>query len=301
MASGADSPLDRPRRRTGSPARQELQQLLQAAFHRASARQTASSQTPQTPFARRPTRPRQTRTGLDPRRAMPGRRALPADGLPTLRRTPERRRSRTPAASGLGTARNPSPSSPNTNDTDSSVPAAAPPAATCPPGVPTGQAGPRLIAFSGLLMACFRQSKRRAAQFLGMILNQPASSGWMVALQNRAAEAVRAGLRRTGRTTGRPARSAHRRVADQGRPRPRPGSGPSSPRPSPSSPAAPVAAAEVATQLLGAAFAGVVHCDRARMYWAFGRLQWCWAHLKRDFQASDRQPLPHQAVASAAI
>ncbi len=21
------------------------------------------------------------------------------------------------------------------------------------------------------------------------------------------------------------------------------------------------------------------------MYWAHGRLQWCWAHLKRDFQA----------------
>lgn len=44
-----------------------------------------------------------------------------------------------------------------------------------PPGVPTGQAGPRSIAFSGLLMACFRQSKRRAAQFLSLILNQPAS------------------------------------------------------------------------------------------------------------------------------
>lgn len=32
-----------------------------------------------------------------------------------------------------------------------------------PPGVPTGQAGVRLIAFTALLMACFRQSKRRAA------------------------------------------------------------------------------------------------------------------------------------------
>jgi transposase len=38
-----------------------------------------------------------------------------------------------------------------------------------PAGVPTGQAGPRLIAFSGLLMSCFRQSKRRAALFLSMI------------------------------------------------------------------------------------------------------------------------------------
>ncbi len=54
-----------------------------------------------------------------------------------------------------------------------------------PEGVPTGQAGPRLTAFTGLLMACFRQSKRRAAQFLGTILNQPASAAWMVVLQNR--------------------------------------------------------------------------------------------------------------------
>ena len=46
-----------------------------------------------------------------------------------------------------------------------------------PAGVPIGQAGPRLIAFAGLLMACFRQSKRRAALFLGTVLNQPASAG----------------------------------------------------------------------------------------------------------------------------
>ncbi len=39
-------------------------------------------------------------------------------------------------------------------------------------------------------MACFRQSKRRATQFLGTILNQPASTAWMVLLQNRCAEAV---------------------------------------------------------------------------------------------------------------
>jgi len=36
---------------------------------------------------------------------------------------------------------------------------------------------------------------------------------------------------------------------------------------------------------LGEAFRGIVHCDRAKMYWHLGCLQWCWAHLKRDFQA----------------
>ena len=60
-----------------------------------------------------------------------------------------------------------------------------------PDGVPTGQAGPRLVAFSGLLLSCFRQSKRRAATFLSLVLNQPASAGWLVSLQDRAAEAVR--------------------------------------------------------------------------------------------------------------
>ena len=35
--------------------------------------------------------------------------------------------------------------------------------AALPPGVPAGQSGPRLVAFAGLLMAYFRQSKRRTA------------------------------------------------------------------------------------------------------------------------------------------
>jgi hypothetical protein len=43
-------------------------------------------------------------------------------------------------------------------------------------------------------------------------------------------------------------------------------------------------AADVLKELLGERFDGIIHCDRARMYWCFGRLQWCWAHLKRDFQ-----------------
>jgi transposase len=153
-----------------------------------------------------------------------------------------------------------------------------------PPGVPTGQAGPRLIAFAGLLMASFRQSKRRAAQFLGMILNQPASAGWMVTLQNRAAEAVRPAYDELARQL--PTQAVlhiDESPTKEGRHK--------------SWLWTFVAAAftvfacrtsraaEVPKQLLGEDFAGVIHCDRARMYWAFGRLQWCWAHLKRDFQA----------------
>ena len=39
------------------------------------------------------------------------------------------------------------------------------------------------------------------------------------------------------------------------------------------------------TVFLGETFCGIVNCDRAKMYWQVGRLQWCWAHLQRDFQA----------------
>jgi transposase len=152
-----------------------------------------------------------------------------------------------------------------------------------PHGVPTGQAGPRLIAFAGLLMACFRQSKRRAAQFMSMILNQPASAAWMVLLQNRAAAAVQPAYDElVEQLPSQPVLHVDESPSKEGRHK--------------SWIWTFVAAsftlfacrvsraAAVAKQLLGDGFAGVIHCDRARMYWAFGRLQWCWAHLKRDFQ-----------------
>jgi transposase len=152
-----------------------------------------------------------------------------------------------------------------------------------PKGVPTGQAGPQLIAFTAILMACFRQSKRRAAQFLSMILNQPASAGWMVLLQNRAAAAVE---------------PAYNELAAQlpNQPMLNIDESPTKEGPAKAWVWTFVAttftffrcctsrSADVVKELLGEDYGGVIHCDRARMYWAFGRLQWCWAHLKRDFQ-----------------
>lgn len=153
-----------------------------------------------------------------------------------------------------------------------------------PLGVPTGQAGPRLIAFSGLLMACFRQSKRRAAQFLSMILNQPAGAAWMVLLQNRCADAVEGAYDElAGRLPAQAILNIDESPTKQG--------------PQKAWVWTVVAAdftffacrtsraADVLRDLLGQAYDGIIHCDRARMYWRFGRLQWCWAHLKRDFQA----------------
>lgn len=153
-----------------------------------------------------------------------------------------------------------------------------------PAGVPSGQAGPRLVAFAGLLMASFRQSKRRAAQFLSTILNQPASAAWMVLLQNRCADAVQPAYDQlAAKLPGQPVLNIDESPTKEG-------------------PARAwvwtfVAdtftffacrtsrAADTLEDLLGERYAGVIHCDRAKMYWRFGRLQWCWAHLKRDVQS----------------
>ena len=60
-----------------------------------------------------------------------------------------------------------------------------------PAGVPSGQCGPRLAAFTGLLMGHFRQSKRRAAMFLGDLLNIPCCPAWTVKIQNLVSQAIK--------------------------------------------------------------------------------------------------------------
>jgi transposase len=140
------------------------------------------------------------------------------------------------------------------------------------------------MALVALLMGCFRQSKRRVALFLEQVLNQPCSPGWVVKLQNQATAALRPcydelaaqlpvqeqlGIDETPTKQG-PRKAwlwtcvattftvfALRTTR----------------------------AATVLDELLGAAYQGVVNCDRAKMYYSQPRLQWCWAHLKRDFQA----------------
>lgn len=160
-------------------------------------------------------------------------------------------------------------------------------ATTCgqlPPGVPQGQAGPRLIALVALLMGCFRQSKRRVALFLEQILNQPCSPGWVVKLQNQVTAALR---------------PAYEELAAQLPAQECLGIDETPTKQGPDKgwlwtcvaatftvfAIRTTRAATVLTELLGTAFEGVVNCDRAKMYYSQSRLQWCWAHLKRDFQA----------------
>lgn len=158
--------------------------------------------------------------------------------------------------------------------------------AALPDGVPTYTAGPRLVALTAMLMGCFRQSKRRVATFLELILGQPCSPGWVVKLQNQATAALRPEYEQLAAQL--PAQE--QLSLDET---------PSKEGPTKAWLWTCVARAFtvfalhatrgacVVAELLGENFAGVVNCDRAKAYFAvgaIGRLQWCWAHLKRDFQ-----------------
>jgi transposase len=54
--------------------------------------------------------------------------------------------------------------------------------------------------------------------------------------------------------------------------------------------------AETARRFLGADYAEVATCDRLKSYWWIKRLQWCWAHLRRDFQAMIDRGKPGGAI-----
>jgi len=54
--------------------------------------------------------------------------------------------------------------------------------------------------------------------------------------------------------------------------------------------------AEVARRLLGENYSQVAACDRLKSYWWIKRLQWCWAHLRRDSQAMIDRGGPGKAI-----
>jgi len=164
--------------------------------------------------------------------------------------------------------------------------------AELPAGVPTGQCGPRLAAFTGLLMGHFRQSKRRAASFLGDLLSIPCSPAWTVKIQNLVSQAIampyeelRSKLNEEKQLyvdespTKEKRQKAWLWVA-----------------------VAPMFAVfgifgdrsrKSLLALIGNYQGIILNCDRAKMYLDGKQLQWCWAHLKRDIQklidSSDNQ------------
>lgn len=155
--------------------------------------------------------------------------------------------------------------------------------APLPPGVPEGQSGPRLMAFTALLMAYYRQSKRRTAEFLETLLGQPCSPGLTVKIQTQVTIAARPAYEEAAAALP----SQEHLNADET------GTKENNTKAwlwtfvARTFTVFAVRANRAATavdQLLTGAFRGIVTCDRAKMYWRVGRIQWCWAHLKRDFQ-----------------
>ena len=156
--------------------------------------------------------------------------------------------------------------------------------AALPPGVPSGQSGPNLVAFTGLLMGHFRQSKRRAALFLQDLLKFPCCPALTVKMQNQVAAALKQPYDELQQELAKqpqvfmdetPTKQANQKAWLW-------------------TAVAPLFAVfaifssrkgDALPKLLGEFFGGIINCDRAKMYWQAERLQWCWAHLKRDFQA----------------
>jgi transposase len=156
--------------------------------------------------------------------------------------------------------------------------------AELPLGVPLGQSGPRLMAFTALLMAFYRQSKRRTAEFLSTLLGQPCCAATTVKMQNQVTAALRPSYEEAAAQLP---TQEHLNIDE-------------TPTKQENGKAwlwtfvarlftvfavRPTREATALTVFLGDRFRGIVTCDRAKMYWQLGRLQWCWAHLKRDFQA----------------
>jgi transposase len=140
------------------------------------------------------------------------------------------------------------------------------------------------VAFTGLLMGHFRQSKRRASLFLQDLLGMPCCPSLTVKMQNHVAAALE-----------HPYEELREALADQ--PQLNMDESPTKQANEKAwlwTAVAPLFAvfaifssrkAEALPKLLGDRFRGIINCDRAKMYWQAKRLQWCWAHLKRDIQA----------------
>jgi len=156
--------------------------------------------------------------------------------------------------------------------------------AELPAGVSQGQSGPRLMAFVALLMAYYRQSKRRTAEFLGALLGQPCCPALTVKIQNQ----VTAALRPSYEALAAELPTQEQLNIDETGTKEANGKAWLWTFVAGLFTVFAVRATREATALrdfLGETFHGVVTCDRAKMYWYLRCLQWCWAHLKRDFQA----------------
>jgi transposase len=156
--------------------------------------------------------------------------------------------------------------------------------AALPPGVPTGAFGPRLRAILSVLAGGYRLGKRPIRRLVFDLLGLTISTGMIARLERQGAAELAAPVEEL-RQYVRDAGSAHIDETSwrQGREK-----------------AwlwgavtslvtvftiATSRGAEVARGMLGTAASKVVICDRFKSYAWIKRRQFCWAHLRRDFQA----------------
>ena len=133
-------------------------------------------------------------------------------------------------------------------------------------------------------MAYYRQSKRRTAEFLGTLLGQPCCPALAVKMQNQ----VTAALRPSYELLAAELPTQEQLNIDETGTKEENGKAwlwTFVARLFTVFAVRPTREATALDVFLGDDFGGVIMCDRAKMYWKMGRLQWCWAHLKRDFQA----------------
>jgi transposase len=156
--------------------------------------------------------------------------------------------------------------------------------AKLPPGVPTGAFGPRLRAVLSVLAGAYRLGKRPIRQLASDLLGLSISAGMICRLERQGAAELEApveGLREHVRT----AASAHIDETSWWQGRDKMWLWAAITKGATVFTIAKSRGAEVARGLLGTDRRKVVISDRLRSYAWVKRRQFCWAHLRRDFQA----------------
>lgn len=155
--------------------------------------------------------------------------------------------------------------------------------AALPAGVPQGHFGPRLTSILALLRGAYRLSIRSIQEVVADLFGLTISIGMICKLSQKTAEVLEEPYKQLSDQI--PTESAN---IDETRWRENRGRAVLWTVVTATVTVfriAPTKAAAVLRALIGVSYAYVVGCDRAKAYRWVRRLQWCWAHLRRDFQA----------------
>jgi transposase len=156
--------------------------------------------------------------------------------------------------------------------------------ATLPPGVPKGAFGPRLRAILSVLAGAYRLGKRPIRQLVSDLLGLSISIGMIARLERQGAVELETPFEEI-RDHVTAAASAHIDETSWWQRRVRVWLWVAVTAMATVFTIAPSRGAEIAQAILGTAAAKVVISDRLKSYGWIRRRQFCWAHLRRDFQA----------------